>query len=65
MRHYEDFIVGDVYRSEIGRTVTETDNLLFTILSLNTKKLGAKHERDTEILDGPVAIYASSTTTGV
>jgi acyl dehydratase len=39
MRHYEDFTVGDVYRSAIGRTVTETDNLLFTMLALNTNEL--------------------------
>jgi itaconyl-CoA hydratase len=39
MRLYEDFTVGDVYRSEVGRTVTETDNLLFTMLTLNTNEL--------------------------
>ncbi|HEV8462882.1 MAG TPA: MaoC family dehydratase [Gaiellaceae bacterium] len=39
MRHYEDFTVGDVYRSAVGRTVTETDNLLFTMLALNTNEL--------------------------
>ena len=39
MRRYEDFSVGDVYRSAIGRTVTETDNLLFTMLTLNTNEL--------------------------
>ena len=44
MRRYEDFRVGDVYRSEIGRTVTETDNLLFTMLSLNTNELHFNEE---------------------
>lgn len=39
MRRYEDFKVGDVYRSTVGRTVTETDNLLFTMLALNTNEL--------------------------
>ena len=39
MRRYEDFTVGDVYRSAVGRTVTETDNLLFTMLALNTNEL--------------------------
>jgi itaconyl-CoA hydratase len=39
MRRYEDFEVGDVYRSAVGRTVTETDNLLFTMLALNTNEL--------------------------
>jgi acyl dehydratase len=39
MRAYEDFRVGDVYRSAVGRTVTETDNLLFTMLAMNTNEL--------------------------
>jgi acyl dehydratase len=39
VKRYEDFAVGDVYRSSIGRTVTETDNLLFTMLSMNTNEL--------------------------
>jgi len=36
---YEDFSVGDVYHSAVGRTVTETDNLLFTMLAMNTNEL--------------------------
>ena len=44
MRRYEDFTIGDVYRSAIGRTVTETDNLLFTMLSLNTNELHFNEE---------------------
>jgi acyl dehydratase len=39
MRQFEDFTVGDVYRSSIGRTVTETDNLLFSALAMNTNEL--------------------------
>jgi itaconyl-CoA hydratase len=39
VRLYDDFVVGDVYRSAIGRTVTETDNLLFTMLAMNTNEL--------------------------
>jgi acyl dehydratase len=33
--YYEDLEVGDLYMSHIGRTVTETDNILFTHLILN------------------------------
>jgi acyl dehydratase len=44
MRRFEDFSVGDVYRSQIGRTVTETDNLLFTTLALNTNELHFNEE---------------------
>ena len=39
MRRYEDFTDGEHYRSAVGRTVTETDNLLFTMLALNTNEL--------------------------
>jgi itaconyl-CoA hydratase len=38
-RFFEDFAVGDRYRSRFGRTVTEADNLLFTHLTLNTNPL--------------------------
>ncbi len=39
MRRYEDFAVGDTYRSAVGRTVTESDNLLYTMLAMNTNEL--------------------------
>jgi acyl dehydratase len=35
-RYYEDFTVGDVYEHRPGRTVTETDNTWFTLLTMNT-----------------------------
>jgi acyl dehydratase len=35
-RFFEDFEVGDVYRHPLGRTVTETDNVWFTLLTQNT-----------------------------
>lgn len=38
-RFYEDFEVGDVYRSRLGRTITETDNIWFTCLTLNTNQV--------------------------
>jgi acyl dehydratase len=38
-RYYEDFRVGDVYRSAVGRTIIETDNTWFTHLTLNTNQL--------------------------
>ena len=44
MRLFEDFVVGDVYRSAFGRTVTETDNLLFTVLAMNTNELHFNEE---------------------
>ena len=35
-RFFEDFEVGDVYEHPLGRTVTTTDNICFTLLSQNT-----------------------------
>ncbi|HLN13733.1 MAG TPA: MaoC family dehydratase [bacterium] len=38
-RFFEDFVVGDVYRSRIGRTVTDVDNTWFTLLTNNTNQI--------------------------
>lgn len=35
-RYFEDFEVGDVYEHRPGRTLTETDNTWFTLLTMNT-----------------------------
>jgi itaconyl-CoA hydratase len=39
MRRFENFVVGATYRSAVGRTVTESDNLLYTMLAMNTNEL--------------------------
>ncbi|HEY2328019.1 MAG TPA: MaoC family dehydratase [Gaiellaceae bacterium] len=41
---FEDFAVGDVYVSAVARTVTEADNLLFTMLAMNTNELHFNEE---------------------
>ncbi len=38
-RCYEDFEVGDIYPHPLGRTVTETDNIWFTLLTVNNNPL--------------------------
>ena len=38
-RFFEDFTVGDVYRSRIGRTITQADNIWFTLLTNNTNQI--------------------------
>ena len=38
-RFYEDFDAGDVYRGRLGRTITQTDNIWFTCLTLNTNQI--------------------------
>ena len=49
-RYLEDFQVGDVYEHRPGRSITETDNTWFTLLTMNQHPLhfdreyGAKTE---------------------
>ena len=34
-RVYEDFEVGDIYHHQLGRTITQADNIWFTLLTVN------------------------------
>lgn len=49
-RYLEDFEVGDIYEHRPGRTITEYDNVMFTLMTMNTHPLhfdtsyGAKTE---------------------
>ena len=49
-RYFEDFEIDDVYEHRPGRTITETDNTWFTLLTMNQhplhfdKEYGAKTE---------------------
>jgi acyl dehydratase len=49
-RFLEDFEVGDVYRCRYGRTITEADNIQFTLLTNNTHQVHFNREygRETE-----------------
>ena len=38
-RSLEDFTVGDVYRSRVGRTISQADNTHFTLLTHNTNQI--------------------------
>jgi len=42
-RFFEDFSVGDIYEHALGRTVTTTDNLWFTLLTQNTAPIHFDH----------------------
>src|SRR6266516_1315362 len=42
-RFFEDFEVGDVYQHPLGRTVTTTDNMWFTLLTQNTAPIHFDH----------------------
>jgi acyl dehydratase len=43
-RFFEDLEVGDVYESRLGRTITDTDNQWFTLLTMNTNQVHFNHE---------------------
>ena len=38
-RYYEEFTIGDIYEHRPGRTLTESDNTWFTLLTMNTHPL--------------------------
>jgi acyl dehydratase len=38
-RHFEDFMVGDVYEHPLGRTVLSTDNAWFSLITQNSAPL--------------------------
>lgn len=38
-RFFEDFSAGDLYRCSYGRTITEADNIQFTLLTNNTNQI--------------------------
>lgn len=35
-RSFEDFVIGHIYEHRPGRTITDTDNVWFTLLTMNT-----------------------------
>lgn len=43
-RFLEDFEVGSVFRSRLGRTISETDNTWFTCLTMNTNQMHFNRE---------------------
>ena len=43
-RYYEEFVVGDVYEHRPGRTITQTDNIWFTLLTMNQHPLHIDEE---------------------
>jgi itaconyl-CoA hydratase len=37
--YYEDFVPGDVFEHRPGRTITDTDNIWMTLLTMNTQQV--------------------------
>ena len=50
--YFEDFVVGQVHRHALTRTVTEADNLLFTALTMNPQPLHLDEEFAKESMFG-------------
>jgi itaconyl-CoA hydratase len=48
--YYEDFVVGDTFEHRPGRTITDTDNIWMTLLTMNTQPVhfDAKYAAATE-----------------
>lgn len=42
-RFFEDFVVGDIYRHPLGRTIIAADNIWFTLLTQNTAPIHFDH----------------------
>jgi len=38
-RCFEDFAPGQIFQHELGRTITQTDNIWFTLLTMNTNPM--------------------------
>lgn len=57
-RYFEDFTVGDIYKHPYGRTVTETDNVWFTNVTMNLNPMhfneayASETEFDERLVDG-------------
>ena len=43
-KHFEELNVGDVFQHQPGRTITETDNLLFSTMTHNPQPLHLDEE---------------------
>ncbi|MDO8778413.1 MAG: MaoC/PaaZ C-terminal domain-containing protein, partial [Burkholderiaceae bacterium] len=42
-RYFEEFTVGDVYEHFPGRTITETDNIQFSLLTMTNHPMHCDH----------------------
>ena len=60
-RFFDDFNVGDVYRVRYGRTVTENDNIWFTLLTNNTNQIHFNNDYGTRTDFGQCLINSTLT----
>ena len=55
-KYFEELEVGDTFEHQPGRTVTETDNLLFSTLTLNPQPLHLDAEFAKESIHGQILV---------
>ena len=60
-RYFEDFQVGDVYEHRPGRSITETDNTWFTLLTMNQHPLHFDREYGAKTEFGQVLVNSCLT----
>ncbi len=60
-KYYEELEVGSTFEHEPGRTVTETDNLLITSLTLNPQPLHLDAEFAAKALHGKILVNSMFT----
>ena len=60
-RYLEDFEIGDVYEHRPGRTITETDNTWFTLLTMNQHPLHFDREYGEKTEFGQVLVNSCLT----
>jgi acyl dehydratase len=60
-RCLEDFEVGAIYRHPLGRTITETDNVWFTALTMNTNQLHFNNDYATDGMFGRALVVSTLT----
>lgn len=60
-RFFEDFEVGDIYRHPLGRTITEADNIWFTLLTMNTNQLHFNEEYGKRSMFGRCVVNSAFT----
>ncbi|MEC7990198.1 MAG: MaoC family dehydratase, partial [Pseudomonadota bacterium] len=60
-RYLEDFQVGDVYEHRPGRSITETDNTWFTLLTMNQHPLHFDREYGVKTEFGQVLVNSCLT----
>jgi len=59
--YYEDFVVGRVYKHPLGRTITESDNTWFTLLTMNTNSYHFDKEYSSQSPYGKVLVNSCLT----